>query len=242
MALGLFFVIVLGVIAWAWLRSQAASQRGPALAKLALAAGILLFSILAVTGRLHIAGLILALTYPLLRRYLPVLLQQAKPSGARGNESSVRSDILEMTLDHDTGTMSGRILKGPFEGRDLQSLEEDEFLSLLRYCRSHDDGSDNDSARLLETYLDRRFGESWRTDDPGSAEAEGREEEAAQKTHRSGDMSRSEAYEILGLEPGASRDEITQAHRRLMQRMHPDRGGSAYLAARINAARKLLLD
>lgn len=55
-------------------------------------------------------------------------------------------------------------------------------------------------------------------------------------------MSRDEAFEVLGLSPGASQDDIRAAHRRLIQRMHPDRGGSAYLAARLNQARRVLLD
>ena len=54
-------------------------------------------------------------------------------------------------------------------------------------------------------------------------------------------MDRHTALEILGLEEGASKDEIVQAHRRLMQKMHPDRGGSDFLAKKINAARDFLL-
>ncbi|WP_422385698.1 DnaJ domain-containing protein [Marinobacter maroccanus] len=150
-----------------------------------------------------------------------------------GNQSHVSSDILEMTLDHDSGTMSGKILKGPMEGRELTDLSEAEFLELLRYCRAQDE----DSARLLETYLDRRFGDSWRADDEaGSGDAH-----AGGNGSAGGPLTESEALDILGLDPGASRDEIIKAHRRMMQKLHPDHGGSNYLAARINEAKECLL-
>ncbi|WP_413772183.1 MULTISPECIES: DnaJ domain-containing protein [Marinobacter] len=150
-----------------------------------------------------------------------------------GNQSHVSSDILEMTLDHDSGTMSGKIIKGPMEGRELADLSETEFLELLRYCR----GQDEDSARLLETYLDRRFGDSWRADDAAASE----NDQSGDNGNTSGPLNESEALDILGLEPGASREEIIKAHRRMMQKLHPDHGGSNYLAARINEAKECLL-
>lgn len=230
--------IVVAVVAWVWLRNQPASQRNAAILKLALLAGIGIVVLLAVTGRLHFVFAGLAFLYPLLRRLLPSLLRGGPGSmagGARaksGNQSHVSSDILEMTLDHDSGTMSGKIIKGPMEGRELADLSESEFLELLRYCR----GQDEDSARLLETYLDRRFGDSWRADDDAAEH-----DQSGGTGSSSGPLTESEALDILGLEPGANREEIIKAHRRMMQKLHPDHGGSNYLAARINEAKECLL-
>jgi hypothetical protein len=237
-----FLVIILAVVAWLWLRSQPASQRKPALIKLALSAGILMVVAMALTGRLHFLFALLGFLFPLLRRFLPALMgggaggRAGSADAKTGNQSNVASDVLNMTLDHDSGDMAGEILKGPMAGRSLADLGEGEFIELLQYCRQHDD----DSARLLETYLDRRFGDSWRDDDPGSGDdSEQRESEGR---YRGGALSESEARDILGVEPGATRNDIIQAHRRMMQKMHPDRGGSNYFAARINEAKELLLE
>lgn len=236
-------VIVLSVVAWVWLRNQPPSQRKPAIIKLALIAGIGMVVVMALTGRLHFVFALLAFLYPLLRRVLPSLLMGRMAGAGRGdakarpgNQSHVSSDILEMSLDHDSGTMSGKILKGPMAGLELADLGENEFLELLRYCRAHDE----DSARLLETYLDRRFGDSWRADDQAGADG-GDSADDGNGGNAGGPLTESEALDILGLEPGASREEIIQAHRRMMQKVHPDHGGSNYLAARINEAKECLL-
>jgi len=238
-------VIVMTIVAWVWLRSQPPSQRKPAIIKLVLIAAIALVVLLAVTGRLHFIFGLLAFLLPLLRRMLPSLLmgRMAGAGGAKakaGNQSHVASDILDMSLDHDSGIMSGSILKGPMKGRELADLGESEFLELLQYCREQD----QDSARLLETYLDRRFGDSWRADDDAGADRadEDNSGQSGDSTRAGGPLTINEAQDILGVEPGASRDEIIRAHRRMMQKMHPDRGGSNYLAARINEAKERLLN
>lgn len=60
-------------------------------------------------------------------------------------------------------------------------------------------------------------------------------------TRGHGRMTREEALAVLGIKEGATREEVTAAYRSLMKRIHPDRGGSAYLAAKLNEARDLLL-
>ncbi len=144
----------------------------------------------------------------------------------RGGGSTVRTAVLEMTLDHDSGAMEGRVLSGPLHGRALSSLSLEEALTLA----AHVEESDTETLNLLRAWLDRTHPE-WRDEADAAAEA----------TPDDGTMSREEAYRVLGLEPGAAPEAIRAAHRRLMKRMHPDQGGSAALAAQINAARKTLL-
>lgn len=146
-----------------------------------------------------------------------------------GQKSGVRTATLEMVLDHDSGRMEGRCLRGRFAGRELSSLTESELFQLLDELRS----SDGQGMVLLEAYLDRRI-KNWRD----------RRTENREKTRRGprrATMTASEAYDVLGLKPGAKEQEIRAAHRRLMMKFHPDQGGSTYLAARINEAKEVLL-
>jgi len=147
-----------------------------------------------------------------------------------GQTSGVRTEGLAMELDHDSGNMEGRCLKGRFAGRMLSSLTDDELLQLLAELRAND----QQGALLLEAYLDRRSA-GWRDRD---------QEKATKEEARAGGrgrMSAKEAYEVLGLPPDATDDDIRAAHRKLMMKVHPDQGGSDYLAARINEAKDLLL-
>jgi hypothetical protein len=144
-----------------------------------------------------------------------------------GQTSRVDTDYLEMELDHDTGAMQGRVRKGMFKGRDLESLKPMELGLLWQDCRFEDP----QSAQILEAYLDRVH-ETWR-EDMARGEREMRDKD--------GRMSTEEAYGILGLAPGASEEDIRRAHRELMLKLHPDRGGSTYLAAQVNEAKDVLL-
>jgi hypothetical protein len=144
-----------------------------------------------------------------------------------GQTSRVRSAFLEMELDHDSGAMRGRILAGKHEGVSLDALEVTTLIGLLGEI-------DEESRALLATYLDRRS-PAWREHAQGDAAA------GQGGPPRSGPMTQEEAYQILGLEPGASAEEIGRAHRALMKKLHPDQGGTTYLAARINEAKDVLL-
>jgi hypothetical protein len=143
-----------------------------------------------------------------------------------GQTSRVRTAFIEMALDHDSGAMGGLVLAGRFQGRTLESLDTKALVELLTEI-------DDESRALLVPYLDRRDA-GWREHAQGDA-ATGR------PAASSGKMSEQEAYQILGLEAGASADVIARAHRTLMKKFHPDQGGSTYLAARINEAKEILL-
>ena len=147
-----------------------------------------------------------------------------------GAASVVRSVFLEMRLDHDSGDMEGEVLAGAFEGRRLSGLSPAELRSLYGEV-----SSDTDSRALLEAYLDRRQ-PGWRVD----FEADGTAGQGA--APGAGAMTKEEAYQVLGLAPGAGEAEVRAAHRRLMKRVHPDQGGSGFLAAKLNEAKDLLLD
>ncbi|MFZ0457654.1 MAG: DnaJ domain-containing protein [Rhodoplanes sp.] len=151
--------------------------------------------------------------------------QRAKKTA--GQVSQVRSAFLEMELDHDTGAMNGRLLAGRLAGASLDALDLPTLVALLGEI-------DDESRSLLAAYLDRRS-PRWREDaQSGAAAGEG-------GAARSGKMTEEEAYQILGLQPGASAEEIGRAHRVLMKKLHPDQGGSTYLAARVNQAKDILL-
>src|SRR5882757_8378454 len=144
-----------------------------------------------------------------------------------GQSSRVRSQYLDMSLDHNSGVLGGQIVDGPQAGRMLDEFDLAQLLAMVP-------SFDAESVALLESYLDRRF-PAWRQDAQGDrAGRQGR-------TAASGKMTDEEAYQILGVQPGATRDDIGRAHRTLMKKLHPDQGGSTYLAARVNEAKDTLL-
>jgi hypothetical protein len=191
---------------------------------LALAAGLLL----AVTGRFLVAAPLLFAGLSLLG-WLPSrpAAWSQRTQRSTGQVSRARTALLDMELDHDSGEMRGTVTAGTHQGRALADLTLAELGDLYA-------AADGDSRALLEAYLDRRA-PGWREHgeaDAAAGRGEGR---------RDGAMSEQEAYEILGLEPGAAAEDIRRAHRTLMKRLHPDQGGTDWLAARVNEAKDVLL-
>ncbi|WP_374304628.1 DnaJ domain-containing protein [Ferrovibrio sp.] len=158
--------------------------------------------------------------------------EQPSDQAGGGQQSQVETAWLRMRLNHATGRMHGEVLQGRFAGRSLTSLSFEDLLLLLRDCRA----ADNQGAALLESYLDRTIGEDWR-----EKAARGDAGESAEGVPGGGALTREQALDILGLQPGATPADIRAAHRRLMKKFHPDQGGSTYLAAQINRAKDLLL-
>lgn len=163
-----------------------------------------------------------------------------RDGGAGGAESSkVETAYLRMTLEHESGAMEGEVLRGRFAGRELRALGLDDLLALREECAR----DDPPSVRLVESYLERTFGTDWRTRAAGpdeSTKREGTGEEARQPPGPTG-MTRAEALELLGLQEGADREAILAAWRRLIKAYHPDHGGSKYIAAKLNEAKRVLL-
>ena len=149
---------------------------------------------------------------------------------AAGRFSRIRSAMIEMEIDHATGAIEGTVLAGGAAGRRLSDLDRVGLSRLYEECSA----LDPEGIPLLEAYLDRRFA-GWREYAQGDRDTRTR-------THtQTGAMSKDEAYQIMGLQPGASIDEIRKAYRTLMKKLHPDQGGTAYLAARVNQAKEVLL-
>ena len=190
-------------------------------------------ALIALSGLLALRGM---MTYavPLFALGLGMLGQSAAfPNGfpwarkSTGQKSRVATAILAMELDHDTGKMTGQVLSGPFKGARLEEMDPNDLQSLYNYCARASD----QSVSLLEAWLDRN-NPAWRDTWKGTDKA---------KQSNSGTMSHDEALAVLGLKAGATNDDIKNAHRRLMKDFHPDRGGSDYLAAKINQAKDILL-
>jgi len=225
------------------------------LAKVVRIVGIVLvgvvFVVLTATGRLGTAMAIAAFALPFAMRWNAIRNHLRAARGPNpGQRSQVETMFLRMTLDHDTGTMTGEVIRGAFAGAPLSRLTRAELLRLLDDARTQDP----QSAAVLETYLDRAHPD-WRDDGAGAGTgaghggahgsrygAGGNGSSAGGGARSSGGpMTREEALEILGLSAGATPEEIKDAHRRLMLKNHPDQGGSTYLAAKINQAKDLLL-
>ncbi|KGE05359.1 J domain-containing protein [Pseudohaliea rubra] len=241
-------ILLLAVLATAYLlyrRVQALPphKRRAELLRLAVIVAAVAAVLLTLAGKMHwigaaLTGLLVAArrALPLLLRLFPFLTQlrqqsaTAQPAGG-GGQSTVKTRTLAMHLEHDSGALSGEVLAGPWQDWRLDDMERAQLAELRRWCSAEDP----EAVQLLDSYLEQRF--------PGEApgDGDGDSEGAQADTQRDGTMTRSEALAVLGLGEDADREDIIAAHRRLMQKLHPDRGGNDYLAAKVNEAKDFLL-
>lgn len=224
-------VLAVGALGIAWFLRANPSALARGMRRVLFALGIiavggfLIFGLRFVPGLLPelfgLAGLIIT---GLIARALRNRSSGGFSSPGTGRRTEVLTTFLQAWIDHGTGDVGGTVLTGRFAGRTLDSLSDGELLDLHEECRG-----DADSLRVLEAYLDRRLNTDWRA--------------ARQPPPRGprADMTREEALAVLGLAEGASEEEIRTAHRRLIRRAHPDVGGTADLAARINRAKDVLV-
>ncbi len=230
--LGLAIIIGLVLI----VRGLAASEprRARAAVKvIAIVIGVIVVLSFAATHGIGPTLLTVGLLAPVLLRWRGLgRLMRNMRGPSPGQTSDVKTAFLRMTLDHDSGILDGTVLRGGFRGRRLQEMSEAEVFELLRECRIEDE----QSAAIIETYLDRIYGAAWRSGEEGAGAGSRRGPSPG------GAMTPEEAYQILGLQPGATTEQIKDAHHKLMLKLHPDQGGSTYLATKINQAKDLLLN
>ena len=236
----LILLLALAIAAWIiyHLAKQNIKKHGKKyLVKVALLAlaGLILLAV--ITGRAPGLMALAAGVIPFLGRltsllrFWPMLAQlyhrhrSGRPS--TGNQSQVHSAWLAMTLDHDSGKIDGEVLAGAFKGQRLSALSIQELQALYRECQLQD----AESLRLLDAYAQRERAGEWQA---------GSEQQSAAPTNSA--MSIENAWEILGLQPGASREQIIATHKRLISKLHPDKGGSNFLASQINRAKDVLLE
>lgn len=207
-----------------------------------IVAALLIVAVLVLLGRLpiHFIFAPIGAAAAFVLRFLPTLLRllpfwgmfKSRVAGAGGytsNQSSkIRTKFLAMELDHTSGDLDGQVLEGQFASQKLSSLNLEQLIVLYREC-----ASDQESVQILEAYLDRSHPD-WREQVGASSQHT--------DTNTESSMSRELALEILGLEGEPDKETVIKAHRSLMQKMHPDRGGSSYLAQKINAAKDFLLN
>lgn len=204
-------------------RRLPATQRRGALVKL-LMLGLFIVVVLGViTGRMHWLGAVLAGALPLLRfgsttllRLIPFWLQRT------GGIASFKTEHLDVKVHIQRAQVTGHVIRGDFEGQAVEELTDDELKVL------EDAYKDTDMKSHYIIAMMRRRGQRGRDGQTTPPPSFSRPE-------------REEALLILGLQGKPDRETIIAAHRRLIQKLHPDRGGSDFLAARVNQAKDILL-
>ena len=228
-------VLLALLLAANWLANADPKTLARALKWLGVGVLALFASWFVLSGRALVLVPLLLFGLPFLRRRALAGLRGINPfqwgqAPSRGQCSNVETATVRMTLDHDSGGIEGEVIRGPLAGRPFATLSMADLVGLRDECVT-DDG---ESVPLIEAYLDRSWPD-WRAGESRGANGEGAAADSGAP------MSEREAWGVLDLEPGASHEDIKAAHHRLMKKLHPDQGGSTYLATKINQAKELLL-
>ena len=242
----LIAVVIIGYITVGYIQNLKREQRKKVGAKAGVLAFITGLILITVTGKLYIlaalgTGLVVFAKrlFPFLR-YFPLfkgLYQKAKTKQSSGSSkhSTVETSLLKMTLDHESGEIDGELLDTVSKGKYLSEFELPDLINLYILAEKQYP----DAIEVLAAYLDRKYGADWRE----TVNAGNGSQKSGQNAHTndSSGMTVIEAYEILGLNHNATEEEVIAAHRKLMLKLHPDKGGSNYLASKINQAKDLLV-
>ena len=241
----IFFLILFGVAYLGYhLYGKKLLKQKPAdlIKPLLILVGILLI-LAVVTGRANaifavIGGLIASAfrIAPLLLRFYPQIRDLLYKFGintpAGPGASRVKTATLDATLDPMSGRIDGLITSGQFEGQTLSSMPIEDIAVFYKFCSDHDP----QALRIIEAFVQQEFPEQKNN---GNWNASQSNQQAPASADAS--MSVSEACEILGVTKDASKQEISYAHRKLMAKLHPDKGGSTFLATRVNVAKDTLI-
>ena len=230
-------VLIVGFIMWRrWKKLPSEQAQRKYIFQAAVGGILVVILVLALTGRIHPLGAVFAALIPMLKVWLNLLIRwfplMARIYGSsNAKPTALRSTAIELEINFGTGELSGTVLSGEYTGQPLQSLNEEQLRKLLNYCRQQD----KKSTYLLQVFLAKHAHGKAKEWQNGNTQRQS-------DTLSPGAMSRDEAAEILGVSVDASKENVSIAHKKLIGKVHPDKGGSDYLASLLNRARDRLLD
>lgn len=223
LAIGLIMLLFAGINA---IKRMPPEKRKRAIYKSVMIGLVAIILVGVMTGRMHWLGAAFAALIPLFRfgfvalyRVLPLWLNKT------GGVASFKTEHLDVKVQVRQGRVTGTVIKGPMEGQALEDLSPEQLQELETYYK------DRDTKSYYLVQMCRRGGQSSQNNDSNHAHPPPFSQ-----------PDREEALQILGLSGSPSREDILAAHRRLINKIHPDRGGSDFLAARVNQARDILLN
>ncbi len=223
-------VLILAGLMWAmsWYAKAPDARRNSAI-KSALLYGIAIaLLLLVVTGRIPLIFAAISAAIPFIHRLIAfkgLIGIVGRFAGQKFGPTTLTTQWLIVEYDLGTRRLDALVTRGEFEHSRLSTLNEAQLNRLLIEVKE-----DFQSRAAVNAYILSQH----------AGGAPGANQHSSSAPHS--DISVDQAYEILNLKVGATAGEIKRAHKKLMQKMHPDRGGSGYLAAQINAAKDLLLN